>query len=100
MGDEFAAEINVILKRTGFHFRNWIIWYYTFGQNQRKKFNPAHTHILYFTKDKEHFLFNNKDIRVPSARQIIYKDKERILLERFPMMFGNFQEFVALLNNE
>jgi len=29
IGDEFAAEINLILKRTGFNFRNWIIWYYT-----------------------------------------------------------------------
>ncbi len=75
IGDEFAAEINIILKSTGFHFRNWIIWYYTFGQNQRKKFNRAHTHILYFTKDKEHFTFNDKDIRIPSARQLIYNDK-------------------------
>ena len=25
IGDEFAAEINVILKKTGFHFKNWII---------------------------------------------------------------------------
>lgn len=25
IGDEFVAEINVILKRTGFYFRNWII---------------------------------------------------------------------------
>jgi len=75
IGDEFAAEINIILKKTGFYFRNWIIWYYTFGQNQRKKFNRAHTHILYFTKDKEKFTFNTDDVRVPSARQLVYKDK-------------------------
>lgn len=75
IGDEFAAEINIILKRTGFYFRNWIIWYYTFGQNQRKKFNRSHTHILYFTKGKKQFTFNDLEIRVPSARQLIYKDK-------------------------
>lgn len=75
IGDEFAAEINIILKKTGFFFRNWIIWYYTFGQNQRKKFNRAHTHILYFTKDKNEFIFNDKNIRIPSARQLIYNDK-------------------------
>lgn len=75
IGDEFAGEINIILKKTGFFFRNWIIWYYTFGQNQKKKFNRAHTHILYFTKNKNNFVFNDKDIRVPSARQIKYKDK-------------------------
>ncbi|RZB28892.1 MAG: hypothetical protein AEth_01496 [Candidatus Argoarchaeum ethanivorans] len=75
IGDEFAAEINIILKQTGYYFRNWIIWYYTFGQNQRKKFNRSHTHILYFTKDKEKSVFNSDDIRVPSARQLVYKDK-------------------------
>ncbi len=75
IGDEFAAEINIILKKVGFNFRNWIIWYYTFGQNQRKKFNRAHTHILYFTKDNEKFTFNIDNIRVPSARQLVYNDK-------------------------
>lgn len=84
IGDEFVAEINMILKRTGFYFRNWIIWYYTFGQSQRKKFNRAHTHILYFTKDKERFTFDNKNIRVPSARQLIYKDKRANPLGKIP----------------
>lgn len=84
IGDEFAAEINIILKRMGFYFRNWIIWYYTFGQNQRKKFNRAHTHILYFTKDKEKFTFNNSKIRVPSARQLIYKDKRANPIGKIP----------------
>lgn len=84
IGDEFAAEINIILKRVGFYFRNWIIWYYTFGQNQRKKFNRAHTHILYFTKDKERFTFNDRNIRVPSARQLIYKDRRANPIGKIP----------------
>lgn len=84
IGDEFAAEINIILKKLGFYFRNWIIWYYTFGQNQRKKFNRAHTHILYFTKDKKRFTFNDKDIRIPSARQVIYRDKRANPIGKVP----------------
>ena len=84
IGDEFAGEISIILKKTGFYFRNWIIWYYTFGQNQRKKFNRAHTHILYFTKDKEHFVFNDKDIRIPSARQTVYRDKRANPIGKIP----------------
>ncbi|HEC92595.1 MAG TPA: site-specific DNA-methyltransferase [Candidatus Atribacteria bacterium] len=84
IGDEFAGEINIILKQTGFYFRNWIIWYYTFGQNQRKKFNRAHTHILYFTKNREIFTFNDRDIRIPSARQLIYKDKRANPLGKIP----------------
>ncbi len=84
IGDEFAAEINLILKKVGFNFRNWIIWYYTFGQNQRKKFNRSHTHILYFTKDKEKFIFNAQDVRIPSARQQIYHDKRAHPLGKVP----------------
>ena len=84
IGDEFAAEINVILKKTGLHFRNWIIWHYTFGQSQRKKFNRAHTHILYFTKDKEQFVFNDKHIRIPSARQLIYNDRRANPIGKIP----------------
>ena len=102
IGDEFAAEINIILKRTGFHFRNWIVWYYTFGQSQRKKFNRAHTHILYFTKNKEHFTFNDKNIRVPSARQLIYNDKRANPIGKVPddvwqfsRVCGTFKERVG-----
>jgi len=102
IGDEFAAEINIILKRTGFYFRNWIIWYYTFGQNQRRKFNRSHTHILYFTKDKENFIFNDKDIRIPSARQMIYNDKRAHPLGKvpddvwqFPRVCGTFKERIG-----
>jgi len=84
IGDEFAAELNIILKRRGFYFRNWIVWHYTFGQNQRKKFTRAHTHIFYFTKDKERFTFNDKHIRVPSARQLVYKDKRANPLGKIP----------------
>ncbi len=90
IGDEFAAEINLLLKNAGFFFRNWIIWYYTFGQNQRKKFNRSHTHIMYFTKDKENFTFNDKDIRIPSARQLIYNDKRANPIGKIPDDVWNF----------
>jgi DNA modification methylase len=74
MGDEFAAELNIILKRAGFIFRNWITWHYAFGENQKMKFSRCKTHILYFTKSMD-VTFNQQDILVPSARQLIYGDK-------------------------
>lgn len=99
IGDEFAAEIAIILKQTGFYMRNWIIWHYTFGQHQKRKFTRSHTHILYFTKDKEEFTFNADDIRVPSARQLIYKDKRANPKGKvpddvwiFPRVCGTFKE--------
>jgi DNA modification methylase len=75
IGDEYAAEINIALKRQGFFFRNWVIWYYTFGENQKKKFNRCHTHILYFTKSSTKWTWNADAIKVPSARQVKYGDK-------------------------
>lgn len=75
IGDEYAAELNLIAKEKGFILRNWIIWYYTFGQNQRKKFNRSHTHIFYFVKDDDKAIFNTDAVRIPSARQLIYNDK-------------------------
>jgi len=73
--DEYVAELNIIAKDEGFIQRNWIIWHYTFGQSQRKKFSRAHTHILYFVKDDKKSKFNDNEIRIPSARQLIYNDR-------------------------
>jgi len=75
IGDEYAADIRVLMRIKDITFRNWIIWYYTFGQHMRKKFSRSHTHVLYFLKDEKHFTFNADEIRIPSARQLLYNDK-------------------------
>lgn len=84
MGDEYAAEANLALKRAGFVLRSWVIWHYTFGQNQRRKYARAHAHILYFVKDPKRFVWNLDDIRVPSARTEKYKDKRAHPLGKVP----------------
>ncbi len=76
IGDDFAAELKVLANReVGFHVRNWVLWYYTFGVHCKKKFTRSHTHLLYFVRDKKKFTFNDESIRVPSARQLVYGDK-------------------------
>ena len=76
IGDEYAADLAVVARReVGFHLRNWIVWHYTFGQQPKQKFARSHTHILYFSKDAKNFTFNADDVRVPSARQTVYKDR-------------------------
>lgn len=76
IGDEFAAELKVLATRTlGFHCRNWVVWYYTFGVHCKSKFTRSHAHIFYFTKDAKKFTFNDMEIRVPSARMLVYGDK-------------------------
>ena len=75
IGDDFAAELKVLFTRElGFSCRSWVIWYYTFGVNCTKKFSRSHTHLFHFVKDPQQFTFNAEAIKVPSARQLVYRD--------------------------
>ena len=85
IGDEFAAELKVCATRDlKYICRSWVIWYYTFGVNCKRKFTRSHAHLFHFVKHKERFTFNDKAIRVPSARQLIYKDKRANPKGRLP----------------
>lgn len=86
IGDEYAAELKIAAKQLGFRCRNWVIWYYTFGVNCKKKFTRSHAHLLYFVKNPNQFIFNADDpqIRVPSARQLVYADSRANPKGRIP----------------
>ena len=86
IGDEFAAELKIEAQKAGFHCRSWVIWYYTFGVNCVNGFTRSHTHIFHFVKDKKKFTFNrmNPQIRVPSARQLVYGDNRANPAGRLP----------------
>lgn len=86
IGDEYAAELKVAAKRIGFTARNWVVWYYTFGQNCTRKFNRSHAHLFHFVKDEASHTFNAADpkIRVPSARALVYGDRRANPAGRLP----------------
>lgn len=84
IGDEYAAELKVAAKKIGFHTRSWVIWYYTFGVHCKYKFTRSHAHLFHFVKDPHSFTFNHTDIRVPSARQLVYGDKRAESSGRLP----------------
>jgi len=85
IGDEFAAELKMIVHRElGLSPRSWVIWYYTFGVNCKRKFSRSHAHLLYFVKDPTRFTFNADPIRVPSARQLVYADRRANPVGRLP----------------
>jgi len=76
IGDEYAAELKVMATRElGLTCRNWVVWFYTFGVHCTHKFTRSHVHLFYLVKDPKKFTFNSLDVRVPSARQIVYGDK-------------------------
>ena len=74
IGDEYAAEYAMILKRRGLTLRSWIKWYETFGVNCQNKFNRTSRHIFYAVKDEKSFLFNPEPVTRPSDRQTKYGD--------------------------
>jgi site-specific DNA-methyltransferase (adenine-specific) len=84
IGDEYAAEIKIIGDRLGLHLRNWVIWHYTFGQCTKAKFARSHAHLFYWTKHPKEFTFNDKPIRIPSARQTTYADIRANPLGKIP----------------
>jgi site-specific DNA-methyltransferase (adenine-specific) len=86
IGDEFAAELNVAAKEIGFKTRSWVVWYYTFGVNCTKKFSRSHVHLFHFVKDENNYTFNALDpqVRVPSARALVYADKRANPAGRLP----------------
>jgi site-specific DNA-methyltransferase (adenine-specific) len=76
IGDEFAAELKVLSTRDlGLHCRSWVVWFYTFGVHCKHKFTRSHVHLFHFVKDRKKFTFNSLDVRVPSARELVYGDK-------------------------
>ncbi len=76
IGNKYAADLEVMAHRElGFKPRSHVVWHYTFGSNLKKAFTPSHTKLIHFVKNPDEFKFNSSDIRVPSARQLVYKDK-------------------------
>src|SRR5205809_242426 len=43
IGDDFAAELKLLSQDLGFCCRSWVVWYYTFGVNCKKKFSRSYT---------------------------------------------------------
>jgi site-specific DNA-methyltransferase (adenine-specific) len=85
IGDDYAAQLKLVFQNDlGLCCRSWVVWYYTFGVNCTKKFSRSHTHLFHFVNDPKQFTFNEKAIRVPSARQLVYNDKRALAKGRLP----------------
>ena len=84
IGDEYAAELKLLSQEIGFTCRSWVVWYYTFGVNCKRKFTRSHAHLFHFVRDAKKFTFNAEAIRVPSARQLVYNDARANPVGRLP----------------
>ena len=86
IGDEYAAELKIEAQKLGFHCRSWVIWYYTFGVNCKQKFTRSHAHLFHFVVDPDNFVFRSeeRENRIPSARQLVYNDNRANPRGRLP----------------
>jgi len=85
IGDEYAAEMKVLMQQElGLVCRSWVVWYYTFGVHCKAKFARSHAHLFHMVKSADDFTFNVDQIRVPSARQLVYRDKRANPKGRLP----------------
>lgn len=84
IGDEWQADLQLVCRSLGLHLRSHVVWLYTFGVNCTNKFTRSHAHCLYFTKHRTDFTFNAAQLKVPSARQLVYKDKRAKAGGRLP----------------
>ncbi len=77
IGWESQPDLAILAREAGFHLRQTITWYESFGVNCARKFNRCSRALLWLTKDRERFVFNDEapEIRRPSDRQMKYGDK-------------------------
>ncbi len=95
IGDEHVCDVKAVLDGCGLTRRNWIVWHYSFGPHQNRKFGRDHCHILYYVKDPKRFTFNSDAVRIESARQRS-GDKRANPKGRVP---GDVWEFARLPGN-
>ncbi len=73
---EWARTLCFRAEDLGYHLRQWITWYESFGVNTTGMFNRCSRPLLWLVKDAGNFLFDvhAPQIRRPSDRQAIYND--------------------------
>jgi DNA modification methylase len=73
IGNEYAAELCMILKGSRLHYRAWIKWHESFGvhNSSGQNFSRCSRHIFYFVKDPTRLVFNLDAVTVKSVRQEI-----------------------------
>ncbi len=55
-----------IFKEYDYYLKNWIIWKFEGGETPRTRLFGRYENILWFIKNKENYVFNVDDIRVPA----------------------------------
>jgi DNA modification methylase len=72
--DQWVSRLDCMAQDAfGFRKVNHVVWAFTFGQAQRRKFTPSHLHLLWLARGEE-YRFHPEAVAVPSAREAVYAD--------------------------
>lgn len=81
------------------YLKNLIIWNFDWGGATNKRFAPRYEFVFWFVKDKNNYIFNLDDVKVPALnyRPDRYKSqlKNPTDVWRISMVSGNFEERTA-----
>lgn len=102
IGCEWQAMVEDVADTAGFTLIQRLVWTYTFGQNQRRKYTPSHAAMLWLAKEDADPKFRPDRVLVPSWRA--QNGDKRCADERgktpgtvweFPRLVGNAKERVG-----
>ena len=48
------------------YLKNVIIWNFDWGGSTNKRFSPRYEYVFWFTKNKENYVFNLEDVKIPA----------------------------------
>jgi site-specific DNA-methyltransferase (adenine-specific) len=74
-GLEYDHRLRVVAEGLGFHTRQSITWFETFGVNCTDKFNRCSRRLLWLVKDPRRVVFHPAAVTRPSDRQTKYNDQ-------------------------
>lgn len=72
---KYQAQVRLLMDKANFHWRDTVVWHYTFGPRQTTKFTPSWVALHYATKSPDKWTWNPDEVKVPSARQLKYTDR-------------------------
>jgi site-specific DNA-methyltransferase (adenine-specific) len=68
VGDEYAAEYVVLLKRLGLTLRSWIKWYTAGGPRPGQPFCRTSAHLFYCVVDPTRYVFHEDEVRKANGK--------------------------------
>lgn len=102
-----------IFKELKFSLKNWIIWKFEGGETPRTRLFGRYENVLWFVKNKENYIFNLDEIRVPSKwvndsrcnkngknPEDLWIFDERTNIEKVELVKEKIQEYKKLISQE